>query len=245
MKAAIAVAFFFTLTHSSLARVLDDFNDGEVTGWEMFDSGTGIGILNEEDGQLNIGMHQAPGQLFFVAATYEPETFTIEDGVTLEFQIDLIGANQIEAYAAVGFIPTDVPVSQLSGYSIVKDQTDVVLAKGLGRFFYDIMDGEWTEKPDNITLSISMTGKGENVVITTKILDIDNNNAVLFEQTSTDTPGADDFQTGEDDPPAPFMGQPGNFVVLLYHRDLTGTLPASIITLDNARVFQHESDMLD
>ena len=60
MKAAIAVAFFFTLTHSPLARVLDDFDDNKVTGWEKFDFGSGNGFLKEEDGQLTIGMYQAP-----------------------------------------------------------------------------------------------------------------------------------------------------------------------------------------
>ena len=161
-----------------------------------------------------------------MAATYGSQTFTIEDGVTLEFQIDLIGANQAEAYAAVGFIPTETAVSQLSGYSAVKDSGDVILAKGLNKFFYDITDGEWTETPENITLSISMTGEGESVVMTVKVLDIENNNAVLFEQVSTDTPDADDFQTGTDSPAAPFLGKPGNFVLLLYPVSYTHlTLP--------------------
>ncbi len=245
MSAAAAGAFFFTLIHSPLARVLDDFNDNKVTGWEKFDFGSGNGFFKEEDGQFTIGMHQPTGQPFFVAATYGSETFTIKDGVTLEFQIDLIVANQAEAYAAVGFIPTDTPVSKLSGYSAVKDNDDVILAKGLNKFFYDITDGAWTETPENITLSISMTGKGENVVMTVKVLDIENNNAVLFEETSIDTPNADDFQTGTDAPAGTFMGKPGNFVVLLYHNDTNGSLPASSVTLDNARVFQYENATLD
>ena len=245
VSAAAAVAFFFALIHSPLAKVLDDFNDNKVTGWEKFDFGSGNGFLKEEDGQFTIGMHQAPKQPFFVAATYGSQTFTIEDGVTLEFQIDLIGANQAEAYAAVGFIPTETAVSQLSGYSAVKDSGDVILAKGLNKFFYDITDGEWTETPENITLSISMTGKGESVVMTVKVLDIENNNAVLFEQISIDTPDADDFQTGTDSPAAPFLGKPGNFVLLLYHNDTNGSLPASTVTLDNAKVFEYEAATLD
>ncbi|SVA60458.1 uncharacterized protein METZ01_LOCUS113312 [marine metagenome] len=245
MKSASAVAFFFTLIHSPLAKVLDDFDDNKVTGWEKFDFGSGNGFLKEEDGQFTIGMHQASKQPFFVAATYGSQTYTIEDGVTLEFRIDLIEANQPEAYAAVGFIPKDTSVSQLSGYSAVKDNGDVILAKGLNKFFYDTTDGEWTETPENITLSISMTGKGESVVMTVKVLDIENNNAVLFEQTSIDTPDADDFQTGTDSPAAPFLGKPGNFVLLLYHNDTNGSLPASTVTLDNAKVFQYEAATVD
>lgn len=245
MKAAAVVAFFLALNQSPLAKVLDDFDDNKVTGWEKFDFGSGNGFLKEEDGQFTIGMYQAPKQPFFVAATYDSQTFTIEDGVTLEFRIDLIEANQPEAYAVVGFIPKDTSVSQLSGYSAVKDNGDVILAKGLNKFFYDITDGVWTETPENITLSISMTGKGDSVVMTVKVLDIENNNAVLFEQTSIDTPDADDFQTGTDSPAGPFIGKPGNFVLLLYHNDQTGSLPASTVTLDNAKVFQYEAATVD
>ena len=245
MSASAAVAFFFTLIHSPLAKVLDDFNDNKVTGWEKFDFGSGNGFFEEEDGEFTIGMHQPTGQPFFVAATYAGEKFTIEDGVTLEFRVDLIGANQAEAYAAVGFIPSDTPVSKLSGYSLVKDSNDVLLAKGLNKFFYDITEGEWIDTPDNITLSITMTGRGNSVEITTRVFDIENNNALLFEKTVTDTAEADAFDTGDDSPAKSFIGKTGNFVLLLYHNDGSGVLPASSITLDNAKVFQYESAMID
>ena len=78
MSASAAVAFFFTLIHSPLAKVLDDFNDNKVTGWEKFDFGSGNGFFEEEDGEFTIGMHQPTGQPFFVAATYAGEKFTIE-----------------------------------------------------------------------------------------------------------------------------------------------------------------------
>ncbi|MBT6659315.1 MAG: hypothetical protein HOB00_03390, partial [Verrucomicrobia bacterium] len=47
------------MNQSPLAKVLDDFNDNKVTGWEKFDFGSGNGFLKEEDGQLTIGMYQA------------------------------------------------------------------------------------------------------------------------------------------------------------------------------------------
>ena len=88
MKAAAVMAFYLAFNQSPLAKVLDDFEDNKVTGWEKFDFGSGNGFLKEEEGQFTIGMNQPTGQPFFVAATYESETFTIEDGVTLEFQIE-------------------------------------------------------------------------------------------------------------------------------------------------------------
>jgi len=242
---AIFGALLFSFKPIASAKIIDDFDDNKVKGWEKFDFGSGNGYLKENNGQLTIGMHQAAKQQFFVAATYSAETFSIEDGVTLEFQIDLLKANQPEAYAAVGFIPTETSVSQLSGYSAVKDNGDIILAKGLNKFFYDITEGGWTERPENVTLSISMTGKGKDVALTVKVLDLDNNNEILFEQTSIDTPLEDEFQTGIDSPSGPFIGKPGNFVLLLYHNDTNGSLPASNVTLDNARVSEYKAVTLD
>ena len=91
-------------------------------------------------------MHQTSKQLFFVAATYGAETFKIEDGTTLSFSIDLIEANQVNAFAVVSFMPKDTPVSKLTGYSAVKDGNDFLLAKGLNKFFYDLTEGDWVDK---------------------------------------------------------------------------------------------------
>ncbi len=245
MSASAAVAFFFTLIHSPLARVLDDFNDNKVTGWEKFDFGSGNGFFEEEEGQFTIGMHQPTGQPFFVAATHTEEKFTIEDGVTLEFRVDLIGANQSDAFVVLGFMPSDMPVSTLNGYSIAKDDNDMLFVKGLNKYFYDITEGDWIETPENITLSLSMTGKGESVEVTVRVFDIENNNAMVFEETIIDTPEADDLDTGTDSPATSFINKPGNFAMLLYHNDGTGALPASSITVDNAKVFQYESATID
>jgi len=150
MKAAAVMAFFLALNQSPLAKVLDDFEDNKVTGWEKFDFGTGNGFFEEEDGQFTIGMHQPTGQPFFVAATHTGEKFTIEDGITLEFRLDLITANQLDAFAVMGFLPSDTPVSQLNGYSLAKDGNDVLLAKGLNnRGGLDRFSGKHHVEPDD------------------------------------------------------------------------------------------------
>ena len=246
MKAVAVVTFIFALNYSPLAKVIDDFDDNKVTGWEKFDFGTGNGFFKEEDGQFEIGMHQPTGQAFFVAATYGAKTFTIEDGTTIEFSVDLIGANQPDSFAVLSFIPKDNPVSTLTGYSMAKDINDILLAKGLGKYFYDKTEGDWIEREENIRLVLSMTGTGNSVEVTTRVLDLENNQVVLFEETVIDTVGVDNFETGDaDDPPASFIGKPGNFVLLLYHNDTNGSLPASSVTLDNARAIQYESATLD
>ena len=232
----VCTIIFFCFNHNTQARVLDDFDDNKVKGWDKFDFGSGNGYLKEENGQLTIGMHQAPKQQFFVAATYSAETFTVEDGNTLEFSVDLIGANQADSFAVLSFIPKEYDVSSLTGYSFAKDVNDLLLAKGLNKYFYDTTEGDWLDKEENVRLVLSMTGSGNSVKVTTRILDLDNNGAVLFEDIRIDTAEVEEFSTGDDDPAGSFIGKPGNFVLLVYHNDTNGSLPPSTVTLDNAYV---------
>ena len=216
------------------AVTVDDFDDNKVTDWKIFDFGSGNGFLSEEEGQLTIGMRQPSGQPFFVAATYEPKTFTIEDGTTVEFSVDLVASNQPDSFAVLSFIPKENPVSTLSGYSFAKDINDLLFAKGLSKYFYETTEGEWIDREENIRLVMSMTGSGNSVEVTTKVLDLENNQVVLFEETVTDTAEAEDFSSGNDSPAGSFIDKPGNFVLLLYHNDGNGSLPASNVILDNA-----------
>ena len=232
----LCTIIFFCFNLNAHARVLDDFDDNKVKGWDKFDFGSGNGYLKEENGQLTIGMHQAPKQQFFVAATYSAETFTVEDGNTLEFSVDLVGANQADSFAVLSFIPKEYDVSSLTGYSFAKDVNDLLFAKGLNKYFYDTTEGDWLDREENVRLVLSMTGSGNSVSVTTRILDLDNNGAVLFEDTTIDTAEVEEFSTGDDDPAGSFIGKPGNFVLLVYHNDTNGSLPPSTVTLDNAYV---------
>ena len=241
----LCTIIFFCFNLNAHARVLDDFDDNKVKGWDKFDFGSGNGYLKEENGQLTIGMHQAPKQQFFVAATYSAETFTVEDGNTLEFSVDLVGANQADSFAVLSFIPKEYDVSSLTGYSFAKDVNDLLFAKGLNKYFYDTTEGDWLDREENVRLVLSMTGSGNSVSVTTRILDLDNNGAVLFEDTTIDTVEVEEFSTGDDDPAGSFIGKPGNFVLLVYHNDTNGSLPPSTVTLDNAKVVNYKSGNLD
>ena len=53
----ILAALLLSLNQSALAKVIDDFDDNKVKGWEKFDFGTGNGYLKEKGGQFTIGMH--------------------------------------------------------------------------------------------------------------------------------------------------------------------------------------------
>ena len=71
--------------------------------------------------------------------------------------------------------------------------------------------------------------------VTTRVFDIENDNALVSEKTVIDTIEAEDLDTGDDSPAASFINKPGKFVLLLYNNDTGGSLPASSVTVDNAR----------
>ena len=159
--------------------------------------------------------------------------------------MDLIGANQADSFAVLSFIPKEYDVCSLTGYSFAKDVNDLLFAKGLNKYFYDTTEGDWLDREENVRLVLSMTGSGNSLSVTTRILDLDNNGAVLFEDTTIDTADAEEFSTGADSPEGSFIGKPGNFVLLVYHNDTNGSLPPSTVTLDNAKVVNYKSGNLD
>jgi hypothetical protein len=227
---------------SMIARVLDDFNDNTLTAWQKFDFGSGIGQMTEANGKLTIGMAMAPGRQFFVAATKTTKTFTLQDRRTIEFRVDLVNANQPNAFAVLAWVPTSGSVSTLQGYSLAKDVDDVLIAKGLEQYF---VDATGAVKNENVTLVLRLTGAGNSVVINAKILDKDATNAVLFERTFTDTAGADPVGPAAENPVASYINQPGQFVVMLFHNDENGSLPPSEVTLDNAEYTVTDDLVLD
>ena len=93
----------------------------------------------------------------------------------------------------------------LEGYSIAEDPTDVLIAKGIQKYF--VADDSVTAelKNENITLVLALEVQGGSVSITAQVLDKDDNNAVLWERTVVDTPSEDPFTDGTDDPAAPFI----------------------------------------
>jgi hypothetical protein len=235
------------------ARVLDDFNDNTSTDWAPFVFGAGAGSMVEQNGQykfelpgeVTIGLNSA----LFCASTKTSELFTLKEGRTLEFRVDVIKGGGPRSYATLGFIPTSAGgPQQLKGYTLSKSPTDVLLVKGINQYFVDDDTITVPPKQDNITLVLSLKVKGGNVIIHGEILDKDQNDAVIWERTVVDTPVADPMQTGTDSPPTPYLGD-GNFVLYLYanyseNNPTTAEFPFQA-TYDNAEVFVTDSAVLD
>jgi hypothetical protein len=225
------------------ARVLDNFDDNTKTDWTDFTFVPGFGIPVESGGQFKFTQPPA-GQAIFSASTKTSETFTLQDGRTVEFRVDVVSGGGKDSFAVLAFIPTSSSASSLAGYGVSKSATDILITKGIGKYFYN-QNPTPAIKNDNITLVLSMTGQGSNVVINAKVLDKDANNAVIFDHTVVDTPGADVLDDGTDSPAAPYMTS-GNFVLYLF-QDYDPAAPEDPyqVTYDNAEVFVLDHTVLD
>lgn len=223
------------------AKVVDDFNSTK-TGWEdanpanlPFPGGT---IVNQ---QFVFNM-PTPGQSYFVSSTKTTETFELKEGRTIEFRVDMVSGLGDSSFAVLAWIPEATGANSLAGYGIAKSQTDILITKGVNKYFsHDVPTPEI--KNQNVTLVLSVKAKGGNVTVTGKVLDKDNNEAVLYEKTFVDTPAADVMAEGADSPVAPFLGN-GHFTLYLYANGGTNAEGYQVV-LDNAEAFVMENLLLD
>src|SRR6266487_1093476 len=124
-------------TFNCSARVLDDFNDNLKAAWQDFSFPVGpYANIAEQNGQFKFTL-QPVGQPIFSASTKTSETFTLQEGRTVEFRVDLVSGNGPDSFAILAFIPTGSEVSQLAGYGFSKSTTDILISKGIGKYFYN------------------------------------------------------------------------------------------------------------
>ncbi|HOC01339.1 MAG TPA: hypothetical protein PKM43_21645, partial [Verrucomicrobiota bacterium] len=227
----------------SAARILDDFNDNTKTGWTDFTFIPGFGLPVEQAGQFHFDQPPA-NQDIFSASQKTSELFELKEGRTIEFRVDLVESAGEDAYAVLAFIPNTGGNNPgtLGGYGLAKDPTDVLITKGIQKYFV-ADDGVTAElKNDNVTLVLRLAAKNGNVTVTGKILDKDAGDAVLWERTVVDTPAADIMQDGTDSPAAPFLTT-GYFTLYCYQQ-FSGDKTYSV-HYDNAEVFVTDEILLD
>ena len=221
------------------ARVLDNFDDNTKTDWQDFTFIPAFGIPQEAGGQFTFTLGAA-GQAIFTGSVKTSEMFTLQDGRTIEFRVDLVSAYLDDSYAVLFWLPEGQSIATLTGYGLALSSTDALVTKGINKYFVDDTAGY---KNQNVTLVMSLTGKGTSVVINCKVLDKDNNNAVLWERTFVDTTAADIMGTGTDSPAAPFMGK-GSFGLLCYE-DVGNNQDYYQVVFDNAEVYVLDKTVLD
>ncbi|HVV73246.1 MAG TPA: hypothetical protein VHI52_17370, partial [Verrucomicrobiae bacterium] len=212
------------------STVLDDFNAAQRSGWT--DSNPGGLPLPGGDQANGVFTFNLPavGQPFFIDSTKTSKTFSLDEGTRHEFSIDMISGNGPDSYAVLAFVPQATGADTLAGYGFSKSESDVLVTKGINKYFIDYDTAPI--KNQNITMVLTLTVQNGTVTIRGRVLDKDNNNAVLWDQTFTDTPAADILGTGTDNPPAPYVGMIGNVVLYLYANNGTSAGGYQVV-LDN------------
>jgi len=256
--AVIALALAAGVSTASAQTLLwsDNFNDDSPIGWEN----NSVAPFNEVNQQFVITESFPPTALSnprdAIAYGRHPIALTpLPDAQTLEMRVDLVGANQNDALASINVFW--LPEGQ--GYLFYKDQDEVWLIKfyngttSLASFFWENLP----LKNENVTLVLALTRRGSDLEITTRVLDKDNANALLFERTVTDTPQADvvlpnggvkGLKGDADLPGSPLWGAnaTGYYVQLLlgWGNPERASQPAAEVIFDNLEVWQYESPEL-
>lgn len=231
------------------ARVLDNFDDNTKTAWSDFTFVTGFGLPSEVDGQFRFEQPPA-GRAIFSASQKTSETFELKEGRTVEFRVDIVQGGAKDSFAVLAFLPTTVggqPNSPgtLAGYGLAKSTTDVLITKGINKYFVADDGAPAHLKNENITLVLNLTVKNGSVIVHTSVLDKDQDNLVIWDKTVVDTPEADTLIGGADDPAAPFITS-GYFTLYLY-QDFDRGAPENPYQMvyDNAQVFVNDTTVLD
>src|SRR5262245_53191126 len=244
---ATVVLWFAAL--SLQAKILDNFDDNAKTGWTDFTFVPGVGLPVEQNSQFKF---EIPGavlaqakQGLFTASQKTSESFELKEGRRIEFRVDLVSGGAKDSFAVLGFLPTANSPGTLAGYSLAKSTTDVLITKGIGKYFVADAGATADLKNENVTMVLSLTALNGSVTITGRVLDKDNNNAVIWEKTVVDTPGADVLVAGSDSPAAPFISS-GYFTLFCYaDYDANAVEDPYTVTYDNAEVYVTDLTVLD
>lgn len=226
------------------ARIVDNFDDNLKTDWSDFTFQPGFGLPIETNGQFRFELPPA-GVAIFTASQKTSDTITLQEGRTVELRVDVVQAGGKDSFAVLAFLPTGNSPGTLAGYGLAKSTTDVLLTKGVNRYFVADAGPAAQLINENITLVLQLTAQGGNVVIVGKVLDKANNDAVIWERKVVDTPAADVMAAGQDSPAAPFIT--GGYFTLYCYQDFDRNAPEDPyrVYYDNAQVFVTDRTVLD
>jgi hypothetical protein len=241
LAACVSTAFAQTLVWSW---------DHTTNGWSYF--GAQMTVTNGQlvfSGSFSRADTNNPFATFAGTAHSLPTSGPLPNNQTLEARVDLVGANQNDAWAGINFWWDTLG----TGYIFWKDPDEVGLLKyyngnsSLAWFFYQ------TNQPiknQNVTLVFALTRLDPNLRIDARVLDKDNNNALLFEHTVIDTPQADPVvPMGAPDLPGtpwPAASEPGYLCLNLEWTNPEHAPQGGVaqVIFDNVEVRQYESPQL-
>lgn len=226
--------------------VLDNFDDNKLTGWSS-DGHKGQAKLIETNQQFHLhgswpGVHTV--DLGDTAALgILGRSWSVANGQTVELRVDLIGMDEHTTGAGMDLWSG----AANAGYALIKGHDFIHLCKpslsvpGIhGQFFHERV----LIKNTNVVLVLAVTRLNPNVILTVRVLDKENRNAVLYERSVVDTPNVDRTLTQAEMEAASGMhmdagtdvGLPvtsGSEVFLSMFQYTDGTRPGAEVTFDN------------
>ncbi len=174
-----------------LTQVVDNFDDNLLTGWTLVGPGWSLPLI-ESNRQFTV-RGRWPGIVTHQHADsyawgWKDSNWSVANGRTVEWRVDLVAIRE-DATNAAAIVPGSNARQQV--YLFYKGRDFVELAKwtgvGAAVFFFD----HQTIKNTNVVLSLALTRTDPNLVLTARVLDKDNQEAVLYQRTVVDTPQAD------------------------------------------------------
>jgi len=236
-------------------QVLDDFDDNKVEGWTPWAGANGSVRLLETNQQFSVsgywpGVVSAAGHnaiaygWFFRGWRVDPEQ-------TLELRVDLVTLAEHATAAAIE-LKQDVEHT----YLIFFFRDALFVAKWSSPNTIAFLYKKTSIPSTNVILAAALTRSGPNVVVTARVLDRQNPNAVLCEGSVVDTPGRDASLTTAEaqalsglnvsfNPDV--IGTPftrGDSFLIGCYQYTDGTLPPAEVTYDNLELRMHDIPLL-
>jgi hypothetical protein len=226
--------------------VIDNFDDNQLTGW-IVDGHQGQAKLTETNQQFKVrgywpGVHTVDLS-DSAAVAHLSRNWSVSNGQTVELRVDLVGMDEHATAAGMDLWNG----ASSAGYALFKGHDFIHLCKpslsvaGIhGQFFHERV----VIKNTNVVLALAVTRVNPNVILTARVLDKENSNAVLYERSVVDTPSVDRTLTQAEMEAASGMhmnagtdvGPPvtsGSEVLLSVFQYTDGTKPAAEVTYDN------------
>jgi len=230
----------------STVTLIDDFEDGKATGWTPGCNSGSIAAV-ETNGQLILRGNWPGTQTVTGYDTagwvMRPFNWNAKNNETLELRVDLVGISDAATEAEVKL--KHVPAC----YGFSKSQRYVMLWKFVPDWPVMFFTFESLAlKNTNVTLVLALTGRGPDLIVTGRVLDKANHDAILYERSIVDTPNADPTLSADEFEErsgsrlllAPDRAEPPLTTIdhiclsLLQYTD--GQLPPAEVTFDNCEI---------
>jgi hypothetical protein len=175
-----------------------------------------------------------------VAWAARNQAWKVGDGQTLEARMDLVDLNDAATEALLAIFQSFGG----PGYSMSIGHSYVTINKFSGSDA--VLAGDKVPLKTNIVVSLALTGSGQNLLLTARVLDKDHPNAVIYQRTVLDTPASDPSLThtqlvaiagvdltGLRSDPAGAPYTTGNLVWVGVWQQTDGHQPAAEVTFNN------------